>query len=117
MALMANGVEPVEEGGVVIDVTTFAGMMAVITAIVTQVAKVIPFINEHKWAKILCSVMVGVVATVACWGLGIADFISDVTWWQAIITGAAAGLSGCGFYDVIKAIWSLVEPDKNNEEA
>ena len=102
-----------ETAGTMIDVTTFGGMMAVVTAIVTQFAKLIPFIGEHKWAKVLVSLGVGIAATMACWGLQVSDYLAGLVWWQALIAGAAVGLSSCGFYDVIKALWSIFKPKED----
>ena len=111
-ALMAQEVTP-SEAGTMIDVTTFGGMMALVTMVVTQFAKLIPFINEHKWAKVLTSLGVGIAATMACWGLQVSDYLAGLVWWQALIAGAAVGLSSCGFYDVIKALWSIFKPKED----
>ena len=111
-ALMAQETAPAE-AGTMIDVTTFTGMMAVVTAIVTQFAKLIPFINEHKWAKVLTSLGVGIAATMACWGLQVSDYLAGLIWWQALVAGVAVGLSSCGFYDVIKALWSIFKPKED----
>lgn len=102
-----------ETSGTMIDVTTFGGMMAVVTAIVTQFAKLIPFISEHKWAKVLTSLGVGIAATMACWALQVSDYLAGLVWWQALIAGAAVGMSSCGFYDVIKALWSIFKPKED----
>ena len=102
-----------ETAGTMIDVTTFGGMMALVTMAVTQFAKLIPFINEHKWAKVLTSLGVGIAATMACWGLQVSDYLMGLLWWQALISGAAVGLSSCGFYDVIKALWSIFKPKED----
>ena len=111
-ALMAQEVTPAE-AGTMIDVTTFGGMMALVTAIVTQFAKLIPYINEHKWAKVLTSLGVGVAATMACWGLKVSDYLNSLVWWQSLVAGVAVGLSSCGFYDVIKALWSIFKPKED----
>lgn len=111
-ALMAQETTPAE-AGTMIDVTTFGGMMALVTMVVTQFAKLIPFINEHKWAKVLTSLGVGIAATMACWGLQVSDYLAGLVWWQALIAGAAVGLSSCGFYDVIKALWSIFKPKED----
>ena len=111
-ALMAQETTPAE-AGTMIDVTTFGGMMALVTMVVTQFAKLIPFINEHKWAKVLTSLGVGIAATMACWGLQVSDYLMGLVWWQALISGAAVGLSSCGFFDVIKALWSIFKPKED----
>ena len=62
---MAQEVVPAETtGGVMIDVTTFGGMMALVTMFVTELCKVVAYIDQHKWAKVLCSVVVGIVLAV-----------------------------------------------------
>lgn len=111
-ALMAQETTPAE-AGTMIDVTTFGGMMALVTMVVTQFSKLIPFINEHKWAKVLTSLGVGIAETMACWGLQVSDYLAGLVWWQALIAGAAVGLSSCGFYDVIKALWSIFKPKED----
>ena len=115
IALMAQEVLPKETAETVIDVTTFGGMMAVVTAIVTQFAKLIPYINEHKWAKMLTSLGVGIAATMVCWGLQVSDYLTGLVWWQALVAGVAVGLSSCGFYDVIKALWSIFKPKEEED--
>lgn len=112
---MAQETLPEETAGVVIDVTTFGGMMAVVTAIVTEFAKLIPYINEHKWAKVLTSLGVGIAATIACWGLQVSDYLTGLIWWQALIAGVAVALASCGFYDVIKALWSIFKPKEEED--
>ena len=110
LALMAQETLPEETAGTFIDVTTFGGMMVLVSAICTEVAKLIPYIADHKWAKVLSSVVIGIGATMACWGLQVSDYLSGLVWWQALIAGVAVGLSSSGFYDVIKALWSIFKP-------
>ena len=49
-ALLAQEVIP-SEGTIPIDLTTFTGIMAFVTMSATQLAKVVPYIDTHKWAK------------------------------------------------------------------
>ena len=114
---MAQGTGiPSEGSSVVIDVTTFTGVMAVVTMIVTQIAKLVPYIEEHKWAKVLTALGVGIVTTMICWALQVSDFMQGMLWWHALITGIAVGLSAAGFYDVIKAIWSIFRPKDDGDD-
>lgn len=113
-ALMAQEVTT-SEAGTMIDVTTFGGMMALVTMVVTQFAKLIPYINDHKWAKVLTSLGVGIAATMACWGLQVSDYLTGLIWWQALVAGVAVGLSSCGFFDVIKALWSIFKPKEEED--
>lgn len=114
-ALMAQETTPAE-AGTMIDVTTFGGMMALVTMVVTQFAKLIPYINEHKWAKVLTSLGVGVAATMACWVLQVSDYLAGLVWWQALISGAAVGMSSAGFYDLVKCIWQIFKPKEEQKE-
>ena len=117
LCAMAQGTEISSEGSsVIIDVTTFTGVMAVVTMIVTQIAKLVPYIEEHKWAKVLTALGVGIVTTMICWALQVSDFMQDMLWWHALIAGIAVGLSAAGFYDVIKAIWSIFEPKDDGDD-
>lgn len=100
--------------GFVIDLGTFTGIVALISAIVTQILKVIPAISGSKLAKIGVSVAVGMVVCVLAWALQLTPLLEGYQWWGTLIYGLAAGLSGCGFYDVIKAIAALFE--KNTPE-
>lgn len=113
-ALMAQEVTP-SVGDVTVNVNTFTGMMALVTVIVTAFATQIDFISKHKWAKVLSAVVIGIAATMACWGLQVSDYLAGLVWWQALIAGVAVGISAAGFYDIVKAIWSVFKPKE--EEA
>ena len=117
LCAMAQGTEISSEGSsVIIDVTTFTGVMAVVTMIVTQIAKLVPYIEERKWAKVLTALGVGIAISMICWALQVSDFMQDMLWWHALITGIAVGLSAAGFYDVIKAIWSIFRPKDDGDD-
>lgn len=109
-ALMAQETAPAEAGDVVVNVNTFNGMMALVTVVVTALVTKIDFVANHKWAKVLSAIVVGIAATMACWVLQVSDYLSGLVWWQALVSGAAVGLSSCGFYDVIKALWTIFKP-------
>lgn len=110
--LAQTGEIPAEGTGFVIDLTTFTGIVALISAIVTQLLKLIPSIKGSKLAKIGISAGVGILVCFAAWGLKISPLLTGSLWWQVLLYGLAAGLSGCGFYDVIKAIADLFKKDK-----
>ena len=90
-----------------VGLTTFAGITALVSLLGTQLAKFVPYIGEHDWCKILCSVGIGILASLLAWGLQLADFMDGYLWWQALLAGVASGLSACGFYDLVKAISGL----------
>lgn len=107
------GIAPASE--VVIDVGSFTGIVALVSMIATQILKVIPAIKENKLAKIGISVVVGIIVCMVCWVLQVSPILISMKWWVALLSGLAAGLSACGFYDIIKAIYNtIIKPDKSN---
>lgn len=107
------GIAPASE--VVIDVGSFTGIVALVSMIATQILKVIPAIKENKLAKIGISVAVGIIVCMVCWILQVSPILISMEWWVALLCGLAAGLSACGFYDIIKAIYNtIIKPDKSN---
>lgn len=86
---------------------TFAGITALVSLLGTQLAKLVPYIAEHAWCKVLCSVGIGILASLLSWGLQLAGFMDGFLWWQALLAGVASGLSACGFYDLVKAVAAL----------
>ena len=95
---------------IILDLSTFTGIAAVISSIVTQIFKLIPAIDGSKIAKIGISVAVGIVVCMLAWVLKISEPLAGLIWWQTLIHGVAAGLSGCGFYDLVKVVWELFKP-------
>ena len=95
---------------IILDLSTFGGIVAVISSVVTQIFKLIPAIDGSKIAKIGISVAVGIVVCMLAWVLKISEPLAGLIWWQTLIYGVAAGLSGCGFYDLVKVVWELFKP-------
>lgn len=107
------GIAPASE--VVIDVGSFTGIVALVSMITTQILKIIPAIKENKLAKIGISVAVGIIVCMVCWVLQVSPILISMKWWVALLYGLVAGLSACGFYDIIKAIYNtIIKPDKSN---
>lgn len=102
-----------EETQFVLDLSTFTSIVAVISSTVTQIFKIAPSINGSKIAKICISVGVGIAVCMLGWLLQISEPLAGLIWWQVLIYGVAAGLSGCGFYDLVKVIWDLFKPKDN----
>lgn len=105
-ALMAQEVIP-SEGTITIDLTTFTGIMAFVTMSATQLAKVVPYIDAHKWAKILSAIVIGMLTCILAWFLQVSPLLVGSEWWEALLYGAAVGFSSAGFYDMVKALGSL----------
>lgn len=99
-----------EETQIILDLSTFGGIVAVISPVVTQIFKLIPAIDGSKIAKIGISVAVGIVVCMLAWILKVSEPLAGLIWWQTLIYGVAAGLSGCGFYDLVKVVWELFKP-------
>lgn len=99
---------------IVIDLGSFTGIVACISMIVTQILKVVHSISESKLAKIGISCGVGMVICILAWLLQLTPILAGYQWWGVMIYGIAAGLAGCGFYDVINAIAGLFK-DKEPE--
>lgn len=108
-ATYAQTVDPEPQGSeFIVDLGTFAGIVAVVSFLVTQISKLISYVNEHRWAKIAISLFVGAGICSACWATGLAPFLSGLTIWQVLIYGVGAGLSGCGLYDIVKPILDAI---------
>jgi hypothetical protein len=103
---MAQEVIP-SEGAITIDLTTFTGIMAFVTMSATQLAKVVPYIDTHKWAKVLSAVVIGMLVCILAWFLKVSPLLIGSEWWEALLYGIAVGFSSAGFYDLVKAIGSL----------
>ena len=95
------------ETGWTVDLGTFGGITVLVSALVTQLLKVIPPIAGSKLAKIGISAAVGMVVCIVSWLLQVSAPLAGLVWWQVLIYGVAAGLSGCGFYDLVKAVANL----------
>ena len=95
---------------IILDLSTFGGIVAVISSVVTQILKLIPAIDGSKIAKIGISVAVGIVVCMLAWLLKVSEPLAGLIWWQTLVYGVAAGLSGCGFYDLVKVVWELFKP-------
>ena len=95
---------------IILDLSTFAGIVTVISSVVTQIFKLILAIDGSKIAKIGISVGVGIIVCMLAWILKVSEPLAGLIWWQTLIYGVAAGLSGCGFYDLVKVVWELFKP-------
>jgi len=92
-----------------INLTTFAGIVACVSLIVTQISKVIPAVASKSIFKILISLAVGIVITFFAWWLSLAAFLDDMLWWQVLIQGVLSGGAASGIYDLIKSLFSKQE--------
>lgn len=110
-SVMMFATDGTASSGIVIDLGTFAGITAVVSALVTQILKLVPAINDSRLAKIGLSAGVGIAVCMAAWLLHVSAPLDGLSWWQALLYGLASGLSGCGFYDLVKAVAGLFKKD------
>lgn len=99
---------------IILDLSTFGGIVGLISSAVTQIFKAFPAIDGSKIAKIGISVAVGIAVCMLAWVLKISEPLAGLIWWQTLIYGVAAGLSGCGFYDLVKVVWELFKPKEQD---
>ncbi len=95
---------------IILDLSTFGGIVGLISSAVTQIFKAFPAIDGSRISKIGISVGVGIIVCMLAWVLKISEPLAGLIWWQTLIYGLAAGLSGCGFYDLVKVVWELFKP-------
>lgn len=104
--------EGVVEPGLVTDFASFTGIMTLISLVVTQLSKLIPSIEERKWAKPLVSIVVGILSCLFGWVLQISPVLEGLIWYMVILYGVFAGLSACGLYSILKPLIELIFPPK-----
>lgn len=108
MGLSEEAIEP----GLVTDFASFTGIMTLISLVVTQLSKLIPSIEERKWAKPLVSIAVGILSCLFGWILQISPVLEGLIWYMVILYGVFAGLSACGLYSILKPLIELIFPPK-----
>jgi hypothetical protein len=99
----------VPDPGFVLDLTTFAGVVALVSLLGTQLAKLVPAIAEKALWKILVSAALGMAVTLLAWKTGLAAFLSGIAWWHALLYGIGAGLSASGAYDLLRALFAKTD--------
>lgn len=98
----------VTDGQYVIDLSSFAGVVAVIGAVVTQIAKVIPAIADKKWLKVIIALVVGIALAYIIWFFQLSSIVEGYTWWQVLIVGVLSGAGSMGLYDFVKVIYNSI---------
>lgn len=107
LTLYAQIDAPADEGSVpAIDPTTFTGIVAAVSLVVTQPAKILPVVYEKNWLKIAVSVGMAIAASLPAWHFGWASFLQGLARWMAVCYGVGAGLTAGGAYDPIKSLFT-----------
>lgn len=108
MGLSEEAIEP----GLVTDFASFTGIMTLVSLVVTQLSKLIPSLEEKKWAKPLVSIVVGILSCLFGWILQISPVLEGLIWYMVILYGVFTGLSACGLYSILKPLIELIFPPK-----
>lgn len=104
-----------ETAGTVIDFTTFTGIAAAVSMLVTQLCKVVPKIADVKWLKIIVALASGIVVCLLAKVLNIGAPLVDLNYGQVALYGIFAGSTSCGLYDILKGIFGFIGLLKKNE--
>ena len=84
--------------------TTFTGIVAVVAFAITELGKMWKLVADNRFAKIGTAVVLAVALCLGVWFIGITGFLTGLSWWQVALQGLLAGLSACGFYDILKGV-------------
>lgn len=112
LMLFAQDVVEMDPSNVVLDFTTYGGLAAIVGMVIVQIGKLIPAVNNNKWLKILCSLIVGIAIAVVVKAIGITSPIADLSWGSTVIAGLITGGSSCGLYDLISSIIKLFKKEE-----
>lgn len=100
--------------GIVLDFTTYAGLAGIVGMLITQLGKLVPVIADNKWAKIGCSLVIGIVIAVIVKAVSIPSPVTDLSWGMCVVAGIITGSMSCGIYDIVKGIMNLFK--KNDDD-
>ncbi len=87
------------------DFSTLAAIISVISLIVTQLAKQIPFIDSRKIYKCITALLVSIILCFAIWFLDISDYLRGMTWYMVLFNSLIAGGSAMGLYDIVRGLF------------
>lgn len=93
--------------GIVLDFTTYAGLAGIVGMLITQLGKLVPVIADNKWAKIGCSLVIGIAIAVIVKAISIPSPVTDLSWGMCVLAGVVTGSMSCGIYDIVKGIINL----------
>lgn len=95
--------------GIVLDFTTYAGLAGIVGMLITQLGKLVPVIADNKWAKIGCSLVIGIAIAVIVKAVSIPSPVTDLSWGMCVLAGVVTGSMSCGIYDIVNGIINLFE--------
>lgn len=76
--------------------TTFAALVAIVPFVVEAFKKLLP--NASHGVQVAISWVVGIVVTMFGWLFGL-GFLSDITWYSALLYGFGVSLAANGIFD------------------
>lgn len=98
--------------GIVLDFTTYAGLAGIVGMLITQLSKLVPVIADNKWAKIGCSLVIGIAIAVIVKAVSIPSPVTDLSWGMCVLAGVVTGSMSCGIYDIVKGIINLFKKEE-----
>lgn len=100
--------------GIVLDFTTYAGLAGIVGMLITQLGKLVPVIADNKWAKIGCSLVIGIAIAVIVKAVSISSPVTDLSWGMCVLAGVVTGSMSCGIYDIVKGIINLFKKEETD---
>lgn len=100
--------------GIVLDFTTYAGLAGIVGMLITQLGKLVPVIADNKWAKIGCSLIIGIAIAIIVKAVSIPSPVTDLSWGMCILAGVVTGSMSCGIYDIVKGIINLFKKEETD---
>ena len=100
--------------GIVLDFTTYAGLAGIVGMLITQLGKLAPVIADNKWAKIGCSLVIGIAIAVIVKAVNIPSPVTDLSWGMCVLAGVVTGSMSCGIYDIVKGIINLFKKEETD---
>lgn len=108
---LAQEVQPAEVAATTVDFGSFAGIVAFVSIVATQMCKKWKKIDESQLWKRVISVVIGIAAVMSCWYFQFTPLFEGLVWWRALIYGAVAGLASTGLYGTIRELWRVIFPN------
>lgn len=100
--------------GIVLDFTTYAGLAGIVGMLITQLGKLVPVIANNKWAKIGCSLVIGIAIAVIVKAVSIPSPVTDLSWGMCVLAGVVTGSMSCGIYDIVKGVINLFKKEETS---
>lgn len=99
----------IAQPGVVIDFSTFTGIAAIVSMVVTQLCKLVPVINSKGVYKIITALLSGVAICVLAKALCLQSPLITLSWLESALYGLFAGSLSCGLFDIFNSVYKVIK--------